>query len=83
MKKVAIYTTPTCTYCRQAKALFKEKGIAYEEYNVATDLARPEEMFTKSEQKGVPVITVAEADGSNEQVIIGYSREAVLETIGV
>jgi len=26
MAKVKIYTTPTCTYCKQAKEYFKEEG---------------------------------------------------------
>ena len=48
MKKVEIYSTPTCTYCRMAKDLFKANNIAYTEYNVATDLEKRNEMFEKS-----------------------------------
>ena len=31
MKPVTIYTTRTCGYCRRAKALLSEKGVAFEE----------------------------------------------------
>ncbi|BAZ13138.1 glutaredoxin 3 [Calothrix sp. NIES-4071] len=35
--KVEIYTTKTCSYCRQAKALLKEKGIEFIEYSIDGD----------------------------------------------
>ncbi|MEK7585232.1 MAG: glutaredoxin domain-containing protein [Patescibacteria group bacterium] len=82
-KKVAIYTTPTCTYCRQTKEFFKASGVGYEEHNVFTDLARRQEMVTKSGQMGVPVITVSEADGSNESVVVGYNRAKLADLLGL
>jgi len=69
MKKVAIYTTPTCVYCGMAKEFFAENNIQYTEYNVATDLARRKEMFEKSGQMGVPVIDI---DGT---IIVGYDHD--------
>ena len=38
MKKVSIYSTPTCHFCNLAKEYFKEHNVSYEEFNVATDL---------------------------------------------
>ncbi len=82
-KKVSIYTTPSCTYCRQAKEFFKEKAVNYEEYDVFTDVARRQEMVDKSGQLGVPVITVSAADGANEEVVIGYNRARLAALLGV
>ncbi len=31
MQKITIYTTPTCVYCKMAKAFFKEHNVTYEE----------------------------------------------------
>ncbi len=67
-QKIIIYTTPTCPYCQQAKAFFKEKGLNYEEKNVAADQTAAQEMIEKSGQMGVPVI---EIDG---QIIVGFDR---------
>ena len=67
-QKIIIYTTPTCPYCQQAKAFFKEKGLNYEEKNVAADQIAAQEMIEKSGQMGVPVI---EIDG---QIIVGFDR---------
>jgi glutaredoxin 3 len=68
MKQVAIYSTPTCTYCKAAKMLFAENQISYTEYDVSTDLPRRQEMIEKSGQMGVPVITI------DDQVVIGFDE---------
>ncbi len=77
MKKVEIYSTPTCTYCNLAKTFFKANGIEYTEYNVAADKARKDEMVEKSGQLGVPVIDI---DG---QVVVGYEEKLIKELLGV
>ncbi len=77
MQKINIYSTPSCSYCKLAKDFMSEKGIKFEEFNVATDLARRQEMFDKSGQMGVPVITVG------EEVIVGYDRDYLAEKLGV
>ena len=70
-KTVKIYSTPTCHYCNLAKDFFKEKGVKYEEFNVATDLAKRKEMMDKSGQMGVPVIEI-EGD-----IVVGFDEEEV------
>lgn len=77
MKKVEIYSTPTCTYCNMAKEFFKEKNVAYTEYNVATDIAKRQEMVEKSGQMGVPVIVI---DG---EVTVGYDQEAISQALDI
>ncbi|MEK7181475.1 MAG: glutaredoxin family protein [Patescibacteria group bacterium] len=75
MSKVIIYSTPTCVYCKMAKALFKEKNVAYEEKDVATDLKAREEMVNKSGQLGVPVIDI---DG---KVVVGFDKGHLMELL--
>ena len=77
MKNVSIYTTTTCTYCKQAKDLFKEKGIQYNEYDVGADAEKRKEMIEKTGQMGVPVITIG------DDVMVGFDRVAVLEALGM
>jgi glutaredoxin-like YruB-family protein len=81
-KKVAIYTTPTCTYCRMTKEFFKENNVQYEEYNVGIDATRRQEMVDKSGQMGVPVIAVETNDG-DEQIIVGFDKTALANALGV
>jgi len=75
MAKVKIYSTPTCTYCKQAKAFFKEEGIEFEDIDVSIDKKAAEEMVEKSGQMGVPVIVI---DG---KMVVGFDREKVEEMI--
>jgi len=77
MKKVTIYTTPTCTYCKMSKEFFQANNIPYEEHNVATDLERRKEMIDKSGQMGVPVITV------DNELVIGFDKERLQSLLGV
>ena len=37
MKRVEIYTTPSCPYCLAAKALLRKKGVSFEETDVSAD----------------------------------------------
>ncbi|MCK7483143.1 MAG: NrdH-redoxin [Candidatus Moduliflexus flocculans] len=50
--------TPSCSYCRLAKDWLRQKNVRFEEYNVAADPRRAEEMVRKSGQMGVPVLDV-------------------------
>jgi len=77
VKKVEIYTTPTCVYCRAAKDFFKEYDVNFEEYNVAFDIEKRKEMLEKTGQMGVPVIVI------DEKVIIGYDPMSMSRALGI
>lgn len=77
MAQVTIYTTTTCVYCNAAKAFFKEKGVAYAEYNVGTDVEKRKEMVEKSGQMGVPVIDI---DG---QLVVGFNQPKIKQLLGI
>lgn len=65
---IAVYTTPTCPYCRQVKEFLSRRGLKFTEYDVSQDKAAADEMIRKSGQMGVPVITVG------DQVVVGFDR---------
>lgn len=77
MKKVTIYSTPTCHYCNMAKDFFKANKIAYTEANVATDLAKRSEMVEKSGQMGVPVIDIG------GEIMVGFDQSALSKALGM
>ncbi|MBU0597291.1 glutathione S-transferase N-terminal domain-containing protein [Patescibacteria group bacterium] len=68
---VIIYTTPTCGFCKHAKAYFEEKGIEFSEIDVARDREKAKEMVEKSGQMGVPVIEI------NGKMLIGFDPAAI------
>ena len=77
MKNVAIYTTPTCVYCKMAKELFQEHNIEYTEYNVAQDAEKRNELIERTGQMGVPVITI------DNEVIIGFDEDKIRTLLGL
>lgn len=77
MKKITIYTTPTCVYCKLTKAFFKEHNVSYEEKNVAVDADARREMIEKSGQMGVPVVDI---DG---EILVGFDKDKLSRLIGV
>lgn len=53
---ITVYSTPTCHYCKEAKALLTEHGFEYEEVNVLADVKEREKMIELSGARTVPVI---------------------------
>lgn len=76
-KNVTIYSTPTCHFCEMSKDFFKENGVKYTEFNVASDLEKRQEMIQKSGQMGVPVIFVG------DELVVGFDKEKLTELLGV
>jgi len=82
MKKIKIYSTPSCPYCNLAKDYFKDNKLEYEEINVMEDQKAAEEMVEKTGQMGVPVIIINDEDRNNEEIIIGFDRGRIAEVLG-
>lgn len=75
MQKIKIYTTPTCHYCKEAKAFFDKNKISYTAIDVASDATARREMIEKSNQMGVPVITIG------EEFIVGFDEKKIRELL--
>ena len=77
MKKVEIYTGPSCAFCDFAKALLDRKGISYKEIFIGDDANKMEEMIKKANgMRTVPQIFI---DG---QHIGGNDKLQALERKG-
>lgn len=77
MKKVTIYSTPSCHFCHMAKEYFKANNVAYTEYNVASDIEKRKEMIESSGQMGVPVIII------ENDLIVGFNKPVVSQLLGL
>ena len=73
---VKVYTTPTCPYCKKAKAWLKEHKVKFEEINVLENEAARDHIVEKSGQTGVPQIEI------NDKVIVGFDEEALQAQFG-
>ncbi|MFC1517902.1 glutaredoxin family protein [Candidatus Margulisiibacteriota bacterium] len=77
MAKVKIYSTPTCPYCKKAKAFLTEHKISFEDIDVGSDQKAAEEMMERSGEMGVPQIDI---DG---KLIIGFDQAAIAQALGI
>jgi glutaredoxin-like YruB-family protein len=73
MKKVTIYSTSWCVYCKEAKKYFDKKGVAYTEKNIEEDAAANAELMKKlgGMFNGVPIIEI------DDRLINGFNRAAI------
>ena len=67
-KKITVYSTPTCPYCKRVKDYLTQKGVSFSDYNVAADREKAKEMIAKSKQMGVPVIII------DNDVVVGFNQ---------
>jgi glutaredoxin 3 len=82
MKPVTIYTTPTCGYCRMAKAQLARKGAAFEEIDVTFDHARRAEMVLKAGGRtSVPQIWIGESHVSGCDELYELEHEGRLDAL--
>ena len=66
---IQIYTTPTCTYCIQAKDLLTKCGLTYEEFTVGIHITKEELIeHLKRNVKTVPQIVI------DKEVIGGFNH---------
>jgi glutaredoxin 3 len=75
MKKVTIYSTPTCTYCQSAKKYFGENDIEFEDFDVSADETKRNEMVERSGQMGVPVIDIG------GELVVGFDEGKIKELL--
>jgi len=68
MKKVKVYSTPTCPWCHRAKDYLAKKSVQFEDIDVTKSPDKANEMVKLSGQRGVPVIVV------DNEVIIGFDQ---------
>ncbi len=66
-KRVTIYSTKRCGYCKQAIAYFRKNGIRFTEYDVESS-AKGKRDYQKLGRGGVPIIKVG------DRIMRGFSE---------
>ena len=77
IKKINIYTLPTCPHCRQLKKFLNKYGVSYKEISVENGGKALSEMEKKSKQSGVPVIEL------NGKIIVGFDPDEMTRELGL
>ena len=76
-KKVIIYSTDWCAFCKQAEKFLDSKDVAWVDYDIEKDQQAHDELMQKigGNFRGVPVIDV---DG---EIILGFDRTKLTAAI--
>ena len=69
-KKVVVYSSDSCMYCKLAKDFLDKKGVQYEEKNINHDAQARNELAAKG-YMGVPVIMV------DDEEILGFDQARI------
>lgn len=77
MTKVRLFITQGCAYCFVLKDFLKQRGIEFEEIDVASDKKAREEMIKKSGQMSVPVVEI------NGEIVKGFDRKKIVELLKI
>ncbi len=75
--KVIVFSTPTCSFCNQAKRYFREKRIKFRDVDVSRDQRAAMDMQRRTGQSGVPVILI------NNRPIIGFDKPKINQMLGI
>lgn len=76
MKKITVYSTDFCPYCRAAKSLLEGRGLPFEEINVQNDAEKRVWLLETTGQRTVPQIFIG------DESIGGFQELNELESKG-
>ena len=67
MEEILVYSLPSWPECLATKEFFRQKGIAYQEFDLSQDQAAVKKMLKLTRQKRVPVIQ------KGEKFLVGFN----------
>jgi glutaredoxin 3 len=81
MKTITVYTTDRCSLCQSAKALLKQRGLKYEEINLARDPDGRAELAQKTGMFSFPQIVIDGQSIGGFAELLTADREGRLEEL--
>jgi len=77
MKRVTVYSTPTCSWCNTLKTLLRKNNIPYSDIDVSRDERAAQDLMRRSGQQGVPQTDI------NGQMVIGFNQQRLKELLEI
>lgn len=77
MKKVIVFSTPTCGWCTKLKRYLKQNQVRFQDVDVSKDPSAARDMVRKTGQQGVPQIWI------DNYPIVGFDREKIDRRLGL
>ncbi len=77
VRRVTVYSTPTCSWCNTLKSWLKQNGINYTDIDVSRDQRAAEELVKRTGQQGVPQTDI------NGEVVVGFNQPRLKQLLGL
>jgi glutaredoxin 3 len=77
-RKVLLYTTDPCGFCRQAKALLESRGVGYEEISLTKDPVGRANLVARTGQLTFPQIIVGDRVVGGFRELLEADRDGTL-----
>jgi glutaredoxin 3 len=82
MQSVTMYSSPFCSFCARAKRLLTDKGVAFDEIDVFTDMTRKNEMIERAAgRRTVPQIFIGDTHVGGCDELFALERQGRLEPL--
>ena len=76
-KRVTVYSTPTCSWCKTLKTHLKKHGVRFTDIDVSRDQKAAQQMQQRSGQMGVPQTDIG------GQMIVGFDKTRINSLLGI
>jgi glutaredoxin-like YruB-family protein len=70
-KRVILFSTPTCSWCRRTKDYFRKNRIRFREIDVSKDERAMRDVVRMTGQMGVPVVLIG------NRPIVGFNKQEI------
>ena len=77
VKRVTVYSTPTCSWCNTLKSWLRKNKIPFTEVDVSRDERAAQDLVRRSGQQGVPQTDI------NGQIVVGFNQQRLKELLEV
>ncbi len=76
-KKVIVFVSPTCRWCRAVKQYLREKRIRFKEIDVTRDPRAAQDIARRTGQMGVPVVLI------DNRPVVGFDKPKINKLLGI
>jgi glutaredoxin 3 len=80
-RRVTLYTTEPCGFCRQTKALLESRGVAYEEVNLAKNPKGRADLVALTGQTTFPQLIVNDRPLGGFRELVEADRDGLLDEL--
>lgn len=77
VKRVTVYSTPTCSWCNTLKSWLKKNNINFNDVDISRDEKAAEALVRRSGQQGVPQTDI------NGEIVVGFNQARLKELLNL